>query len=119
MAKDSSVGSEHNTLAFGTKVIGDIQAESDFRLDGSIEGTITCKGKVIIGAKGSLEGTLTCNNADILGSVKGELHINDTLSLKSSARIEGDIDTKILSIEPQAIFTGTCNMSKRDTANSK
>ncbi|MBQ9100083.1 MAG: polymer-forming cytoskeletal protein [Paludibacteraceae bacterium] len=119
MAKDSSAGSEHNTLAFGTKVVGDIQAESDFRLDGSVEGTITCKGKVIIGTKGSLDGTLTCNNADILGRVNGQLHINDTLSLKSSAHIEGDIDTKILSIEPQAIFTGTCNMSKRESTNNK
>ena len=33
-------GTEHNTLAFGTKVVGDIQAENDFRLDGSVEGTI-------------------------------------------------------------------------------
>jgi cytoskeletal protein CcmA (bactofilin family) len=47
-----------------------------------------------------------------MGNVKGTLHITDTLSLKSTAKVEGDIDTKILSIEPQAVFSGTCDMSK-------
>ena len=111
MAKEV-IGSEHNSLAFGTKVTGDIFAETDFRLDGVIEGSIECKGKVIIGAKGVLVGTLTCANAEIMGNVKGTLHITDTLSLKSTAKVEGDIDTKILSIEPQAVFSGTCDMSK-------
>ncbi len=110
MAKEV-IGSEHNTLAFGTKVVGDIYAESGFRLDGVIEGTMECKGKVVIGEKGELTGTLTCANAEILGKVKGTLHISDTLTLKSTAKVEGDIDTKVLSIEPQAVFTGSCDMS--------
>ncbi|MCQ2209542.1 MAG: polymer-forming cytoskeletal protein [Paludibacteraceae bacterium] len=113
------IGNEHNTLAFGTKVNGDIYAETDFRLDGTIEGTVECKGKVIIGEKGVMIGTLSCSNAEILGTVKGTLHIADTLSLKSTAKVEGDIDTKILSIEPQALFTGSCDMSKTATISSK
>ncbi len=112
------VGTEHNTLAFGTKVTGDIYAETDFRLDGTIEGTVECTGKVIIGAKGVMIGTLTCSNAEILGMVKGTLHIADTLSLKATAKVEGDIDTKILSIEPQAVFTGSCDMSKTATIST-
>ena len=104
-------GTEHNTLAFGTKVVGQIQAESNFRIDGSVEGTITCKGKVIIGAKGVMEGTLNCVSAEIMGAFKGKIFVSDTLSLKSTAKVEGEIKTKILSIEPNAIFIGTCDMS--------
>ena len=104
-------GTEHNTLAFGTKVVGQIQAENNFRMDGSVEGTITCKGKVIIGAKGMMEGTLNCVSAEIMGSFKGKIFVSDTLSLKSTAKVEGEIKTKILSIEPNAIFIGTCDMS--------
>ncbi|MCR5496296.1 MAG: polymer-forming cytoskeletal protein [Paludibacteraceae bacterium] len=106
-----TTGTEHNTLAYGTKVVGDIQAENDFRLDGSVEGTIVCKGKIIVGTKGVMSGTMTCANADIMGSVKGKMIISDTLSLKSTARVEGEITTKTLSIEPNAIFTGTCDMT--------
>lgn len=112
MAKDV-MEVEHNTLSFGTKVTGDIVAEGDFRLDGTVEGTIICKGKVVIGTKGVMLGTLTCANAEIMGQVKGTMHISDTLSLKSTARVEGELDTKTLSIEPQAVFSGTCDMSNK------
>lgn len=104
-------GTEHNTLAFGTKVVGDIQAENDFRLDGSVEGTIVCKGKIIVGTKGVMKGTMTCANADVMGKVTGKVIISDTLSLKAGAVVEGEITTKTLSIEPQAVFSGTCDMS--------
>ena len=118
MAKDI-VSSEHNTLSYGTKVTGDIYAEADFRLDGTVEGTVECKGKMIIGTKGVMIGTLTCANAEIMGYVKGTVHISDTLTLKSTAKVEGDIDTKILSIEPQATFTGSCDMSKTPVPQQK
>ncbi len=110
------MGTEHNTLAHGTKVVGDIQAENDFRLDGSVEGTIVCKGKIIIGKNGLMSGTMTCANAEVMGTVKGKMIIADTLSLKATARVEGEIVTKTLSIEPQAVFSGTCDMSGNKSA---
>ena len=36
----------HNTLAAGTIIKGNVTAEADFRLDGSIEGDFQCKGKI-------------------------------------------------------------------------
>ena len=112
MAKEVvTQGTEHNTLAFGTKVVGEIQAENNFRIDGTVEGTVACKGKVIIGSKGVIEGTLTCISAEIMGSFKGKIFVGDTLSLKSTAKVEGEIKTKTLSIEPSAIFIGTCDMA--------
>ena len=112
MAKEVvTQGTEHNTLAFGTKVVGEIQAENNFRIDGTVEGTIVCKGKVIIGTKGVMEGTLTCVSAEVLGYFKGKIYVSDTLSLKSTAKVEGEIRTKTLSIEPNAIFIGTCDMA--------
>ena len=114
MAKEvGTQGTEHNTLAFGTKVVGEIQAENNFRIDGAVEGTINCKGKVIIGNKGAIEGTLTCVSAEVMGSFKGKIFVSDTLSLKSTAKVEGEIKTKTLSIEPNAIFIGTCDMADK------
>ena len=112
MAKEvGTQGSEYNTLAFGTKITGEIQAENNFRIDGTVEGSIVCKGKVIIGNKGMIEGSLTCASAEITGGFKGKIFVSDTLSLKSTAKVEGEIKTKILTIEPNALFTGTCDMS--------
>ena len=36
--------------------------------------------------------------------------VSDLLSLKSTAKVQGDIVTKKLAIEPGATFTGSCSM---------
>ncbi len=40
-------GGLHNVLAAGTVLTGTIITESDFRLDGRVEGEINCKGKIV------------------------------------------------------------------------
>lgn len=115
MAKDSENTSVlHNVIAQGTKITGSIEANSDIRLDGILEGNLNCNGKVVIGAQGSILGDLNCNNSDILGSVEGKIFVSDTLSIKSTASITGEIHTKILSIEPNAVFNGTCEMARHE-----
>lgn len=114
MAKEVvAQGTEHNTLAYGTKVSGEIQAENDFRLDGTVEGKVSCKGMFVIGAKGFIEGELTCANAVISGTLKGKITVSDKLTLKSTAKIEGEIYTKVLSVEEGAKITGTCDMTNQ------
>jgi cytoskeletal protein CcmA (bactofilin family) len=118
MAKEVVVnsGASHNVLAHGSKVKGNISADSDFRIDGLVQGEITCSGKVIIGTKGRLEGNITCVNAEIMGEVKGNVSVSDTLSLKASSNVVGDIKTKILIIEPDAVFCGSCDMGTAASA---
>ena len=112
MAKDMAIVNENqlNVLTFGTKIVGKINAESDFRLDGEIEGDIVCKGKVVIGQRGLLKGSITCVNAEIIGKVLGNFNISETLTLRATAEINGDVKTKSLVVEPNAVFNGSCSM---------
>ncbi len=100
-----------NIISKGTKVVGNIEIENDIRLDGIIEGDIASKSKVIIGENGVLKGNLQCEFADVVGSVFGNIQC-DNLSLRATAKIEGDMQVKFLTIEPGAVFNGTCSMSK-------
>ena len=43
--------------------------------------------------------------------IEGKIKVSQLLTLKISSRINGDIITNKLSIEPGASFTGNCNMS--------
>ena len=104
-------GGVHNVLAGGTVVTGTIVSDSDFRLDGRVEGDINCKGKIIIGHKGSISGNIISDNAEILGSVEGVIRIKEKLIFKSSASIVGDVYSQTLEIEPGANFNGSCTMS--------
>ena len=54
--EENTNGGLHNTLAAGTTVKGDIVTETDFRLDGKIEGNVSCNGKIVIGPKGNVTG---------------------------------------------------------------
>lgn len=112
MAKETSntSGVMYNSLTNGSKIVGKIIADSDFRIDGEVEGDISCKGKLIIGQNGVLKGTIMCVNAEIVGAVDGNITVSETLTLRSTAQIKGDVKTKILVVEPNAVFNGTCSM---------
>lgn len=99
-----------NLIGNGTKINGDIVSNGDVRIDGSIKGNITITGKLVVGNSGKIEGNIQCQNADVSGEINGKVNVSELLSLKSSAKILGDIVTGKISIEANATFTGTCNM---------
>ncbi len=99
-----------NIIAAGTKIVGKVSVESDFRLDGEVEGDIIGKSKVVIGEKGYLKGSLSCTNAEIVGKVTGNIITSNSLTLRSTAELNGDVKIKSLIVEPNAIFNGTCSM---------
>lgn len=99
-----------NLIGAGTGIEGEVTANGDIRVDGTITGGVNSKAKVVIGNTGFVEGNVVCQNADISGTVKGNLSIVETLFLKSTAKINGDIYTSKLVVEPGASFTGNCNM---------
>ena len=114
----SGGGGLHNVLATGTLLTGKIETESDFRLDGRVEGDIICKGKIVIGPKGYIKGNVTTVNAEIFGNIEGSVRVRERLVLKSSAEIKGDIYIQTLEIEPGAKLNGSCTMSGKDVVAS-
>ena len=107
---NSNSFSQQNTIAQGTTLNGDLVSEGDFRVEGVVNGSVTTSGKVVIGTTGAIEGLVTCNNADVEGRFKGTLVVSDTLNLRSSAHIEGEVQTGKLSVEPGATFNASCLM---------
>lgn len=101
----------HNKISNGTSITGDIESNGDIRLDGSLNGNLKTKGKLVIGESGKVNGEITCKNADIEGKIEGKINVAELLSLKATSRINGDIIASKLAIEPGAKFSGNCNMS--------
>ena len=104
-------GMMFNALTAGSKIVGNITADSDFRIDGLIEGDLQCTGKVVIGEAGRIKGTVNCQNAEIMGTMEGKINCSQQLSLRSNGKIIGDVHTKTLIVEPGAQFNGTCSMN--------
>ena len=108
MSKETPNGMIHNNFSVNTTIVGNINATSDIRIDGSLQGNI-------IGEQSRIQGNIIAANAEINGKVNGNLSIQDVLTLKATSNIEGDIATQVLIIEPKAVFNGSCKMldSKR------
>ncbi|MDP5158461.1 MAG: polymer-forming cytoskeletal protein [Flaviramulus sp.] len=102
--------SSQNIIAQGTKMVGDFNSDGDFRIDGTIEGNIKTSGKVVVGKAGLIKGTLQGTDAYFEGKFSGKLALSGTLTLKSSAHIEGEVVVGKLSVEPGATFNVTCVM---------
>ncbi len=100
----------HNSIALGCNIKGEITVDNDIRIDGKIEGNIDCKGKVIVGPSGEIIGNITCTNAEIMGSLTGNMNVSDTLTIQSTGKVKGDIQTAVLIIQPNAVFSGSCSM---------
>jgi cytoskeletal protein CcmA (bactofilin family) len=103
-----------NLISNGTEITGDVKSGGDIRIDGSLVGNLNTKGKVVIGPTGKVKGEIYCKNLEVSGNIEGKLSIDQLLNLKASSRINGEIITSRLSIEPGAKFTGTCKMSEEE-----
>jgi cytoskeletal protein CcmA (bactofilin family) len=110
MAKNITTEAKPNTIVSGTIIKGEITANGDFRIDGTLIGSINCKGKIVVGQTGTIEGEVQCQNADVSGSINAQVLVEQLLSLKTTASVTGDVVTNKISIEPGAKFTGSCKM---------
>ena len=99
-----------NSIMEGTSIEGEIRSDSNIRIDGRVKGIVNAKGRVIVGQTGTIEGEVVCQSSDVEGTVIGKINCQDLLSLKATAKLQGDINTKQLAIEPGAVFTGNCSM---------
>ena len=100
-----------NLISNGTDITGDVKSNGDIRIDGSLTGNLNTKGKVVIGTTGKVKGEVICKNSEVAGILEGKIIVGQLLNLKASSKIYGDIATSKLSIEPGAVFSGTCKMS--------
>ena len=105
-----------NLISNGTDITGDIKSNGDIRIDGTLKGNLSTKGKLVIGPTGKINGEIICKNSEVSGVIEGKITVSQLLNLKASSKIFGDIVTSKLAIEPGARFTGNCNM--RDTEDN-
>ena len=109
---------EVSRVSSGTIIRGDIYSPNDIRIVGSFEGRIISKCKVVVGENAVITGDIVCENADFWGKMHGNFYVKDTLSLKSSSVIEGDLKCRRLEIEMDARFDGNCQTINEEEFNT-
>ncbi len=108
--KDELNGNSINLVGDSTKIVGDVETETDIRVDGTVEGNIVTKGKLVLGESAAIKGNCYCHAGDFSGRINGNIYCKDQLLLKSTAQVHGDIFTKRFVVEKDANFNGQCEM---------
>ena len=108
---ETSGSSAASLISAGTTLTGDLNSNSDLRIDGTLVGNINSTAKVIIGANGTVKGDISGQQADILGRVTGAVKVKELLQLKGSSVVQGNIHAGKLQVEPTATFNGECHMT--------
>lgn len=113
-SKDKKIKTEKimeiNVLAKNTTIVGSVKSEGDFRIDGTLDGSLVTNGRVIIGVEGLVKGDVESTNANIEGKFIGKLQVNNTLAIKATANINGELVIGKLSVEPGAVFNAKIEM---------
>lgn len=107
---DSTGVNDVSRISAGSVIKGEIISPNDIRIDGTFEGKIISQAKVVVGEKAVIKGDVICNNADFWGQIEGDLYVKDTLSLKSTSVIDGDLHVRRLQVDLNATFNGNCKM---------
>ena len=105
-------------ISAGTVIKGEIQSPYDLRIDGTFEGKVQTKGRVVIGESAIIKGDIICENVDLWGRVEGDLYVKDTLALKEGCKMKGNINVSRLSVELGATFNGTCRTITEEEFNT-
>lgn len=88
---------------------GDLIISSSARVDGYVEGNITVEGSLILGESGIIKGNVVAKNFISGGKHYGNLYIRDKVELTQTSEQMGDVYSKTILIDEEAVFQGKCN----------
>ena len=99
------------TIGPSIRINGDLAGEEDLVVEGRLTGTVELKSHTLtIGPQGQVEARVYAHTILVEGTVNGDLYASERISIRQSARIEGNIYAPRISLEDGARFRGSIDM---------
>jgi len=107
-------GKNETVIGESVRVDGDFVSEGNVLVQGVVNGSLKTTGNLRIEETAKIKASVEAHNAVVHGKIKGNVIVDENLEIGPSAQIEGDIITKVLSIEPGALLHGHCSVSTKE-----
>ena len=88
------------------EITGTIKTSGAIQFDGKLEGDLNCDGLATIGKSAVIKGNITVDAVALEGSVTGNIVAKDRIQLLATAKVQGDIKAKRLTVEDGVTFIG-------------
>ena len=120
LAREIKEGNLSGFVGSGTVVTGEANFKAMMRVDGHLSGRInSSSGTLIVGANGKVDANIEVAVAIVHGTVNGDIIATQRLELGRAAKLNGNIQTASLMIEPGALFEGACKMIRANAGVGK
>jgi cytoskeletal protein CcmA (bactofilin family) len=103
-------------ISKGCNVEGRIESDVFVRIDGRIKGDVFISEGLIVGENGLIEGNVHTREIVIFGTINGTVRA-DSIDIKSSGKILGELHTNSLQVEMGAIYVGIVVMKNNYSKN--
>ena len=111
--------SESTKMSKETRIVGQVEGNQDFDLNGEMEGTINVQARVTVGASGRFKGELKAQNVIIEGHVNGKIKAEKRVEIRRNGECRGEISTPSIVIAEHAFFQGNVTMLRKNEKASR
>jgi cytoskeletal protein CcmA (bactofilin family) len=98
------------------KFRGELSAQEDLIVQGSVEGSITHTQSLTIGTDGSMRGDIRARIILIDGKVDGDLYATESVNIRATAKVKGNVFAPRVAISDGAFFQGQIEMQPSGAA---
>lgn len=95
---------------------GELSAQEDLIVQGTVEGSITHTQSLTIGTDGSMKGDIRARVIVIEGKVEGDLYATESVSIRGTAKVKGNVFAPRVGITEGAFFQGQVEMQPSGAA---
>jgi cytoskeletal protein CcmA (bactofilin family) len=98
------------------KFRGELSAQEDLIVQGSVDGSITHTQSLTIGTDGSMKGDIRARVIVIDGKVDGDLYATESVNIRATAKVKGNVFAPRVGISEGAFFQGQIEMQPSGAA---
>ena len=98
---------------------GELSADEDLLIQGSIEGVIRHTQRVTIGEEGSVKANISAQIIKVEGSVEGDLHAEKSVYVEQCGNLRGNIHAPSVCLVEGSNFNGAIDMGKRASQTNR
>jgi cytoskeletal protein CcmA (bactofilin family) len=102
-------------LGRGVRLEGKLTFSGTVRVDATFQGSIVTDGVLIVGDAAKVDADISCGTVVVEGEVNGNVTARESVEIRRTAKLRGDVETPALSVERGAVFEGA---SRRPTARA-
>jgi cytoskeletal protein CcmA (bactofilin family) len=106
-------------IAEDIEITGNIKSASQIQFDGKLNGDLNCVGSAMLGKSAIVKGNIMAESVIIAGSISGNITAKDRIEMKSTAKVQGDIRAKRLTVEDGVTFIGKSEVNPAGFGEAK